>query len=99
MVGKGNGEGYNINIPWNLPHPYESIGDDEYVYIMERILMPIIESFAPDMMFISAGFDSGRGDPLGGIDVTPDGFAYMTKRLTDICPGRTIIALEGGYNL
>ena len=99
MLGEDAGKGYNLNLPWNLPHKYANIGDDEYVYALERIFIPIIKQFDPELIFISAGFDSGRGDPLGGIDVTPDGFAYMTKRLLEIAPTRTIMALEGGYNL
>jgi histone deacetylase 6 len=41
-------------------------------------LFPIIESFKPDIILISAGFDSALGDPLGDIGVTPIGYAYMT---------------------
>lgn len=50
-------------------------------------------------MLISSGFDSGRGDPLGGLDVTPDGYAYMTRRLQSLASGRVVVLLEGGYNL
>jgi len=98
-VGDGEGKGFNINYAWDLPHPYCTVGDQEYIYGLERVLLPIIKEFNPELVFISAGFDSARGDPLGGIDLTPDGYAYMTKRLMDLAPCRTIIALEGGYNL
>jgi histone deacetylase 6 len=53
-----------------------SLGD--YVYAFERILAPILKEFAPEIILISAGFDAARRDPIGGIDVPPEGFAYMT---------------------
>lgn len=99
MLGEESGKGFNLNLPWDLPHKYYTIGDHEYVYALERVFMPIIRKFDPELIFISAGFDSGRGDPLGGLDLTPEGFAYMMKRLLEIAPTRTIVALEGGYNL
>ena len=49
-------------------------------------------------MIISAGFDSALGDPLGGIGVTPVGYAYMTWGLRNLCQ-RTAVILEGGYDL
>jgi len=98
-LGSGKGEGFNLNCTWNLPNTLTTIGDDEYVYAFERIFWPIMKKFNPEMVFISAGFDSGRCDPLGGIDLTPDGYAYMTSRLMQLAPQKTIVALEGGYNL
>jgi len=98
-VGEGEAKGYNLNYPWDLPHPYYTVGDDEYIYGLERVFMPIIDEFDPELIFISAGFDAACGDPLGGLDVSPDGYAYMTKRLMDKLPSKIIIGLEGGYNL
>ena len=99
-IGKGKGAGFNLNIPW------ESDGDElqplagnpEYIYAFERIAYPIIKSFAPELIFVSAGFDSGRGDPLGSLDVTQDGYAYMLKRLQTV-QSKIVMCLEGGYNL
>jgi acetoin utilization deacetylase AcuC-like enzyme len=45
------------------------------------------------------GFDSARGDPLGGFGVTPIGYAHMTRMLQQVASGRVVLALEGGYNL
>jgi len=98
-VGEGVGKGFNLNYPWDLPHPYYTVGDDEYIYGLERVFMPIIDEFDPELVFISAGFDAACGDPLGGLDVSPDGYAYMTKRLMDKLPNKLIVGLEGGYNL
>jgi histone deacetylase 6 len=50
------------------------------------------------MTIISAGYDAAIRDPLGGIDLYPEGFAYMTLGLKELCP-RIVAVLEGGYNL
>lgn len=52
-----------------------------YAAAFEYIIIPLVREFAPDMIVISAGFDSARGDPLGGCDVTPRGFAMMIHKL------------------
>jgi acetoin utilization deacetylase AcuC-like enzyme len=44
-----------------------------YVEIFEHILLPIARQYAPDLIIVSAGFDSARGDPLGGLDLTEEG--------------------------
>ena len=58
----------------------------------------MIKSFEPDLILISAGFDSALGDPLGQVGVTPVGFAYMTWCLRSLCK-KTVAILEGGYDL
>ena len=65
----------------------------------ERILFPIAKEFNPDLIFVSSGFDSARGDPLGDLSVDPEGYAYMLGRLMELAEGRIGVALEGGYNL
>ena len=73
-IGSGKGTGFNINVAWDLSNgPEETVGDNEYVYCYERLLHPIFEDFNPDLVIVSAGFDSARGDPLGCLDVTVDG--------------------------
>ena len=74
------------------------IGDNDYIYVCETFFFPIIREFAPDLIIISAGFDSAKGDPLGGISVTPVGYAWMTQGLRSIQPCISVI-LEGGYSL
>ena len=65
----------------------------------ERILFPVCKKFNPDLVLVSCGFDSARGDPLGGLSVDPEGYAYMVRRLRELAEGKMVIALEGGYNL
>ena len=98
-LGEGEGLGYNLHATWNIPSKKHTLGDDEYIYALERVFAPIIKSFQPDLTIVSAGFDAARGDPLGGLDVTTDGYAYMTRRLLELSGGKIIIALEGGYSL
>lgn len=94
-VGAGRGQGYNVNVAWNT----RLVGDAEYLMAFYRVIMPIATSFDPDLVFVSAGFDAARGDPLGGCNITPGGYAQMTHLLSSLAGGRVIVALEGGYNL
>ena len=94
-VGSGLGRGYNINIGWNGP----GAGDAEYLAAFHQLVMPIGHAFNPDLVFVSAGFDSAKGDPLGGCRVSPSGFAHMTAMLSSLARGRMVVCLEGGYNL
>ncbi|EGR29138.1 hypothetical protein IMG5_162410 [Ichthyophthirius multifiliis] len=100
-VGEGKGEGYKINVGWNIGHKEYSLkaGTDEYIYAFERIAWPIIQEFEPDFVIVSAGFDSAEGDPLGQCSVSYEGYAYMTQRLMQINQGKILVVLEGGYNL
>jgi acetoin utilization deacetylase AcuC-like enzyme len=96
--GKEAGAGCTRNVP--LP---AGSGDREYLEVLEKVLLPAMESFHPELILISAGFDAHRDDPLAGMNVTENGFGEMTdllKRLADeYCAGRLISMLEGGYNL
>lgn len=59
-----------------------------------------MKRYSPELILISAGFDGCKGDQLGGMSLTPDSYAYMTRRLMHIAQkGRVIAVLEGGYNL
>ena len=97
-VGINGGEGFTVNVPLSVGH-----GDGEYVEIFEKILKPIATEFDPDLILVSAGFDIYFEDPLGGMRVTPKGFAGMTRSLMDMADessgGRIVITLEGGYHV
>eukprot|EP01120_Amphizonella_sp_Union-15-10_P004073 TRINITY_DN1458_c0_g1_i2.p1 TRINITY_DN1458_c0_g1~~TRINITY_DN1458_c0_g1_i2.p1 ORF type:complete len:302 (+),score=63.60 TRINITY_DN1458_c0_g1_i2:510-1415(+) len=94
-IGVGKGKGFTVNMPWS----FVACGDAEYVSAFERILLPIAREFKPDIVFISSGFDCAKGDPIGGMEVTPSGFAKMTELCLSISDGRVVMALEGGYDL
>ena len=74
-------------------------GDAEYVAAFERLIMPLAREFGPGLVIVSAGFDAAAGDPLGGMLVSPAGYAHMTHLLRGVAGGRVVVALEGGYNL
>jgi histone deacetylase 6 len=101
-VGGKGAEGFNINVGWNVQQYGAksgiTAGAAEYLYAYTRLLEPIIREFAPEVIIISAGFDSAEGDPLGRCAMTPDGYAYITERLQRIQP-KIVVVLEGGYNL
>ena len=97
-AGIGRGEGFTVNVPLSV-----GFGDSEYVAIFEKVLRPIAIDFNPEMILVSAGFDIHIDDPLGGMNVTPEGFAGLTRSVLEIadscCEGRVVITLEGGYNI
>ena len=92
---KTGGDGTNLNIGWNTGRKT----DEDYAYAFEHCVMPACREFAPDLVYVSAGFDAARGDPLGGCDVSPLGYGHMTKELSTLAEGKIIVVLEGGYNL
>lgn len=97
-VGTGKGKGATLNVP--LP---AGSGDRDLIDAFEKKLVPAAEKFQPDVVIISAGFDSRTGDPLGRFRVTDSGYKRLTQILLQIArdhaEGRLISALEGGYSL
>jgi acetoin utilization deacetylase AcuC-like enzyme len=69
----------------------------------EAVGLPALESFAPELLIISAGFDAHRADPLAQLRLDTADFGWMTERLLAVadacCPGRVVSLLEGGYDL
>ncbi|MBI4473493.1 MAG: histone deacetylase [Acidobacteria bacterium] len=96
--GAGKGEGYTLNVP--LP---AGTSARDHRQAFTDALHEIEKKFPPDLTFISAGFDSRRGDPLGGLMLEDTDFSEMTKEVLRIAEkhgaGRVIGLLEGGYNL
>ncbi|MBU4129049.1 histone deacetylase [bacterium] len=92
-IGEGKGRGYTVNIP--LP---SGCGDEDYVYIFKEILLPIAKEFKPDITLISAGFDAHQDDPLGGMNLTSQGYGALTS-LVKKSSKKIVSCLEGGYNL
>ena len=86
----------------NVPLPPGSGGPAFRAGYLGRIL-PAIDAFAPEMIFVSAGFDAHARDPMANLNLTEDDFAWVTHRLCDLahkhCKGRLVSTLEGGYDL
>jgi len=97
-IGDRDGAGFTVNIP--LPG---GVGDAEYLEAFRTVLEPIAEQYAPELVLISAGFDPHRRDPLGGMEVSEQGFAALARSLVDVAErsagGRCVAVLEGGYDL
>ena len=97
-IGVGAGEGYTINVP--LP---AGCADREYLQVFQDVVIAAAEKFRPEWILVSAGFDPHRRDPLGGMDVTEQGFGAMARVLLDqareFADGRIAFLLEGGYDL
>ena len=95
-TGVGRGEGFTFNVP--LP---AGCGDREYVGVMECLIAPAARSFRPEMILISCGFDAHRDDPLAAMNVTREGYrdigAIARALADDLCEGRILFVLEGGY--
>jgi len=96
--GTGRGLGYTINLPLRAATPAI-----EHKRGFEAALEEMSANFAPNLIMISAGFDSHLGDPLGQLLLTDDDFVDMTRALKQwadgSCQGRLVSCLEGGYNL
>jgi acetoin utilization deacetylase AcuC-like enzyme len=97
-IGRGKGLGYTINIPLK-----PGADDAQYVKIFRKIVHPLSMKFEPQLILLSAGFDPYFKDPLGGMRVTPEGFACLTRILMNIadkcCGGKLVVTLEGGYHI
>ena len=72
---------------------------DANIWLHSILSSPIAVAFDPEFVIISAGFDAAMGDPLGGCNVTPSGYAHMTSMLKGLAKGRVLVVLEGGYNI
>ena len=97
-TGAGDGEGATVNVP--LP---AWCGDEEYQHAFDELLVPIAHRFQPQLIMVSAGYDAHWADPLSLMQVSVDGFARLTgilKKLAgELCGGRLVFVLEGGYHL
>lgn len=97
-IGEGEGEGFNVNLP--IP---AGVGDEGYLEAFNKLFLPIIDKYSPDIILVSAGFDPHYDDPLGGMRVTEKGFREMAQLLIKmadkICQGKIAFFLEGGYSL
>jgi acetoin utilization deacetylase AcuC-like enzyme len=96
--GEGEGEGATLNLP--LP---AGSGREQILGGFRQYLLSLAESVQPDLVLISAGFDSRLGDPLGRFRLTDRDFRDLTQLMMEIadryCHGNLISVLEGGYNL
>lgn len=88
-LGSPNAFGYNINIP--LP---PNTGDKGYLYVINNLVLPILEDFKPDLIINSAGQDNHYSDPLTNMNLSARGYAKLNELLNP-----DIAVLEGGYSI
>jgi acetoin utilization deacetylase AcuC-like enzyme len=94
-VGIGPGAGTAVNLPMPI-----GTGGDLYRASFARVVLPILSDFKPDWLLVSAGYDAHRADPLAGLELLESDYAAMGVALRGVVgAGRTILFLEGGYNL
>jgi acetoin utilization deacetylase AcuC-like enzyme len=97
-TGVGPGMGATMNAPMEA-----GAGDAEYLAAFDERLIPALDRFGPEFVFISAGFDAHAADPLSAPRVTDEGYAEMTRRIQAVArahaSGRVVSVLEGGYDL
>ena len=97
-TGIGRGRGSTVNVPLKARTPAQ-----EQRRVFESAIQEIDARFKPDLVIISAGFDAHLEDPLGQLQLEDDDFVWMTRIAREwadnVCSGRIIACMEGGYNL
>jgi acetoin utilization deacetylase AcuC-like enzyme len=97
-TGEEAGKGATLNCPFPA-----GAGREQILGAFREKLIPAAKAFRPDLILISAGFDSRQGDPLGRFTLTDEDFAELTRVMLEVadrhCHGRLVSVLEGGYNL
>jgi acetoin utilization deacetylase AcuC-like enzyme len=97
-IGDGAGQGFTVNVPLAA-----SSGDAVYARAFERVVLPVVESCAPDLVLVSAGFDASARDPLAQMELSANAFGWMARELARLAAGsaggKMALVLEGGYDL
>ena len=95
--GADSGNDHVINVP--LP---AMTGSEGFRAAVERHWMPALERFEPQLVFVSAGFDAHREDPLAYLQLEDEDYGWVTRRIVEVAErhagGRIVSTLEGGYN-
>ncbi|WP_372612244.1 class II histone deacetylase [Aquicoccus sp.] len=95
--GTGAGTGYNMNIP--LP---PGAGHNTYLEVMDRLVLPKLEDYQPDVIIVACGFDASTFDPIAHMLCTQETYRAMTARVRDlakrVCDGKLVMVHEGGYS-
>lgn len=100
----GTGAAHEVGVDnvLNVPLP-AGTGSKAFRDVIERVVLPRLDAFSPQLVIISAGFDAHMDDPLAGMNLTTEDFGWVTERLCDVadahCEGRVVSSLEGGYDL
>jgi acetoin utilization deacetylase AcuC-like enzyme len=86
-----------VNVPLRA-----GAGDQTYARVADEIFKPIVESFKPEMIFVSAGFDAHWNDPITSLGLSTSGFYKISKKIVELaelhCDSKIVFVLEGGYD-
>jgi acetoin utilization deacetylase AcuC-like enzyme len=96
-VGKGDGEGYNVNMPFQ-----SGCGDSTFDVAFEEVVKPVVNEFKPDAMLVSWGMDTHYRDTLASLTLSSEGHVRQAEqliKLSEICGNRITFMLEGGYDI
>jgi acetoin utilization deacetylase AcuC-like enzyme len=97
-VGSGGGLGLTVNLP-----VIAGQGDGFFVSLYTEVVAPVLREYEPGLIIVSAGYDGHARDPLGGMQMTAGGFgdlaAILSRVAREVCEGRILYVLEGGYDL
>jgi acetoin utilization deacetylase AcuC-like enzyme len=96
-VGEGKGRGFTVNVPLSA-----GATDAVELAVLDRLLLPVIRQYRPELILVSAGYDAHRADPLGGLRFTDSGYGQLSQRLATIARELDVpiaLLLEGGYDL
>lgn len=100
--GTGTPDETGVGNVLNCPLP-EGAGSTAFRDVIERVVLPRLDTFIPQLLIISAGFDAHKDDPLAGMNLVEADFVWITEKLCDLadrhCDGRVVSSLEGGYDL
>jgi acetoin utilization deacetylase AcuC-like enzyme len=95
--GEGAGLGCNINVP--LP---PGTGTGAYLAAFERVILPAVRHFSPQLIVVASGLDAAMNDPTGRMLLVPESYRQMTRLImalaNEVCSGRLVMSHEGGYD-
>ncbi|MEW5960123.1 MAG: histone deacetylase [Chloroflexota bacterium] len=97
-IGQGEARGSKVNLPLS-----PGVGDNGFKQLYGQVVFPLLRRFQPELILVSAGFDAHWDDPLASLGLSLTGYHWLCRGLVDlaaeICEGRIVFVLEGGYNL
>ncbi|MDI3549737.1 MAG: hypothetical protein PWQ15_839 [Methanobacterium sp.] len=91
-TGMGLGQGFNLNLPVS-----PGSGTSDYIYLLEKILEPVLKQFQADFYFLDVGFDSHREDPLSHLRLDDDFYPWVASYMSKLT-SQMVLILEGGYS-
>jgi acetoin utilization deacetylase AcuC-like enzyme len=97
-TGAREGRGHTLNIPLSA-----GATSSVYTSAFDQVVLPVLDSFAPELVVISAGYDAHERDPLASMRLSTEAYGWMARVLADLADrkaqGRVALLLEGGYDL